>query len=453
MIDPILKTIFSEIEKLGGKAYFVGGFVRDFILGIDSKDTDIEVFNICYDRLQGLLSEFGKVDLVGKSFGVLKVNIDGKDYDFSLPRRDNKIGISHKDFSVTVDPFMTIEQAAARRDFTINSMSMDINYNIIDPYNGRNDLHYGMLKPTSKAFNEDVLRLIRGFQFSARFNMVATDELKTIALELSKEYHTLPKERIWEEWKKWAIKGKYYTSSLNYLLDTGLHTLYPEISNLIGLEQNPEWHPEGNVFIHTGYVLDAMGQLCDSNNVDDDTRLVLIFAALTHDFGKAVTTEVIDGKITSRNHERMGVPIAEKFLNSIGCPQYIIEKVLPLVREHMAANIVLSDKAIRNLSNRLDKANIYLLSILIMADQFGRPPRPRQASDKVIHLVYRASKLDVLYNKPPMIITGQDLIDNDFVPGPLMGKILKKLYQMQLDGSFSDKEGGLSRIKSFISQL
>lgn len=337
----MLQQIFKSIQNNNGSAYLVGGFVRDKFLDIESKDIDIEVFGLDYDKLSEILSSFGKVDSVGKSFRVLKLFCNGQDYDFNLPRRDSKNGIGHKGFSVVVDHTMTIEEAAARRDFTINSISIDVNGNIIDPYNGQFDIQNRILKPTSEAFKEDSLRVLRGLQFSARFNMNPSVDCCMDAIEMKADYVNLPKERVWEEWNKWASKGKHYSTSLKYLKSVGWTSLYPELNAIYGVEQDFQFHPEGTVDIHTGFVLDNMAEICDRENVTGEDRLVLIFAALCHDFGKATTTKLeFKAKynrevITSNRHAQEGVSISNNFLRSIGCPEKIIERVLPLVKEHM----------------------------------------------------------------------------------------------------------------------
>lgn len=455
----MLKKIIAEIENSGGKVYLVGGYVRDKIMGNTSKDIDIEVFKLSYEKLSDILSKFGKVDLVGKSFGVLKVNINGQDYDFNLPRRDSKNGVGHKDFTIEVDHNMTIEEAASRRDFTINAISIDSEGNIIDPFNGLNDIKNNVLRPVSKAFKQDVLRPLRGFQFSARFNMNPTVGCILDSVELMDGYKYLPKERIWEEWKKWASKGEYFRTSLRFLKNTYWKRLYPELNAIFGVEQDKVFHPEGTVDIHTGYVLEEMFKNCRHLNITGDDKLVLIFAALCHDFGKANTTEKRFSEkhnreiISAIGHEKAGGPLTESFLNSIGCPKNIIERVIPLVENHMVACQKLSDNAIRRLSNRLGKATIEELCLLIMSDHNGRPPIEKGISENLWYLIIRSTKLGLLNGKPESIVKGQDIVDFGFEPGPIVGKIYKKLYNMQLNGKFFNKEDGLSRIESFIGQL
>lgn len=463
----MLQQIFKSIQNNNGRAYLVGGYVRDFILSNGKsledesfKDIDIEVFGLSYDELIKILSEFGKVDLVGKSFGVIKLTTkSGIDYDFNLPRRDSKNGIGHKGFTVVVDHTMTIEEAAARRDFTINSISIDVNGNIIDPYNGKFDIENRVLKPTSEAFKEDSLRVLRGFQFSARFNMNPSVGCCMDSVEMKVDYNNLPKERVWTEWEKWASKGKHYSTSLRYLKNVYWSSLYPELHAIYDVKQDFQFHPEGTVDIHTGFVLDHMAEICERENIIGEDRLVLIFAALCHDFGKATTTKLeFKAKynrevITANGHEAAGGPLTRSFLESIGCPEKIIERVIPLVVNHMVTCQTLSDRAIRRLSVRLGKATIKELCFLIEADHCGRPPLAKKLSDNLIHLIYKATALGIIDGKPEAVVKGQDIVDFGYKPGPIVGKIQKKLYDMQINGKFAVKYDGLSRIKSFVHEF
>ena len=448
----VMFDILDEIKAHGGRPFFVGGYVRDFLLGLDPKDTDIEVFGLSYAQLSDILNKFGKVDLVGQSFGIIKVRRDdGRELDFSLPRTDSKNGIGHKGFDVNMNANLTPKEAAKRRDFTINSMTMDANGNIYDFFNGQDDLHFGVLNPTSEHFSEDPLRILRGFQFAARFNMVAGNDLLNLPSSFYDEFRELPSSRIWEEWHKWATKGEFYSTSLRYMHDVGLIKEYSHINLLDNLPQDPRWHPEGDVLIHTGLVLDYMGKICREQNITGDERCVLIFSALCHDFGKAITTKIDGDKITAYGHEQASEELALDFLNSIGCPKRIIEQVIPLVGNHMAANQELSDKAVRRLANRLAPANIHQLIWLINADQCGRIPLPQVRSANLNKLAESAARLSVSFGKPEPLIMGRDIIQY-IKPGPKVGEIQKKLYDLQLDGEFHSREVGLLILKEMCNE-
>ena len=237
-----LMKILRAISNNQGNGLLVGGCVRDDLMGLEPKDHDVEVYNLSVNNLIGILSEFGKVDAVGKSFGVLKLG----PYDFSLPRRDNKQGEGHTGFIVEVDPDMTVEEACARRDFTINSIAYDpISGEYIDPFNGRGDIKKQILAPTSIAFKEDPLRVLRGMQFAGRFGMHPSDNCIEMCQQVHHEYYTLSIERVWGEWSKWAEKSISPSDGLQFLNKVGWLDLYPALNDLIGCWQDSRWHPEG----------------------------------------------------------------------------------------------------------------------------------------------------------------------------------------------------------------
>ena len=448
----LMLNIISSIVEGGGNPLFVGGCVRDELLGIAPKDFDIEVYGLSYEELSTIVSKYGDVDFVGKSFGIVKLRSGELELDFSLPRKDSKNGVGHKGFDVESDPNMTPEEACGRRDFTINSMMKKPNGEIVDIFNGQKDLRLGFLRPTTVAFYEDPLRILRGFQFSARFKLIPSQELHAVNPIFFEEFSVLPISRIWGEWYKWATKGKYYSTSLEYLKLTGLLNEYFELSCIDGVQQDPEWHPEGDVYIHTGLVLDWAGKVCEENNITGDDRCVIIFAALCHDLGKATTTAVIDGRIRARGHEAAGVDPARSFLTSVGCPEKIIKRVLPLVANHMVCCQPLSDKAIRRLSDRVEPASIRELALLIESDQCGRSPKPQVKSQNLCDMVNRAVMLNVLDKKPEPIITGDDIVAYGIKQGVEVGKIHKIMYDLQLKGSFKYKDEGLKLLNTVVKQ-
>ena len=447
--------IINAIVQIGGTPFMVGGCVRDTFLGESPKDIDIEVYGVSYDALNGVLERFGKTDLIGVSFGIIKLKtFAGEEYDFSLPRLDSKNGIGHKGFTVEVNKDLSLKEASARRDFTINSMSINmVTGELVDYYDGKNNLRCGLLKPTSKAFSEDPLRILRGFQFSARFNMHPSGDLITMAEECIREFHQLPSSRIWVEWEKWIHKGTHYSKSLEYLYYI-LPSVYPNIAALDGIDQDPEWHPEGDVLTHTGFVLDYMGRYCRANAIEGDRRAILILAALCHDFGKLTHTKIEDGRIKSKGHEGASEPLSREFLAQIGCPHRFIEPIIGLVINHMAAYGRQSEKSVRKLAFRLSNYNTCIadLAILIEADKSGRPPLPQGQPESVAEMLQLSAKECCKLNKPAPLISGGAIMAEGY-EGPMIGKIQKRLYEMQLNGSFTTPQQGLSKIKSFIKQL
>jgi tRNA nucleotidyltransferase (CCA-adding enzyme) len=460
-VDQLRHYLEDKGTDINVRAHIVGGAVRDHVMGIECHDQDVEVYGLSYGELVEWLNQAAldipelhvrRIDTVGKIFGIVKVTTSMGTFDFSIPRRESKnAGVGHTAFDIEFDPDISENTAAARRDFTMNSMFMDSSGLIRDPYQGQDDIKHRILRATSRAYMEDPLRVLRGMQFASRFNL----EMSANTVELSRlmrdGYFSLSDERIWEEWKKWAL-GEKPSMGLKVLSDTQWVSLYPELSMLIHLPQDPTWHPEGDVFIHTCHVVDAMAMLAKLH--DEGERLTLMFAALLHDVGKAITTETVDGKIRSPGHAEVGTSLAEDFLSSIGAPRWLIEQVKPLVREHMVhVGTQQTPRVIRRLSLRLEPSNIKLLRLVVLADMMGRPPLP--AEDCLKSWVELAETLRVTDSKPQRILMGRHLLNLGLPSGPLMGRILNDAYEAQLDGEFSNQEEALlwfsSRRERYLS--
>src|SRR5579883_3671091 len=286
-LEPHLEKIVRELDAQGFRALIAGGAVRDALLGLQAKDFDIEVYGIAYDHLADFLRARGPVDLVGKSFGIVKF----EGHDFSVPRRDSKIGSHHRDFLTTFDPSITPREAASRRDFTINAIAYDpIRGEILDFFGGREDLKNRILRATSPAFREDPLRVLRGMQFTCRFDLAIDPATADLCQAIVDEYFTIARERVAEEFMKWALKSARPGRIAEYLARTGWVAHFPEIGALAGTPQDPEWHPEGDVSVHTMLVLDAAARIAERDRLEGDERAVLMFSALAHDFAKATTT-------------------------------------------------------------------------------------------------------------------------------------------------------------------
>jgi tRNA nucleotidyltransferase (CCA-adding enzyme) len=236
----MLETLLQKINE-AGHVYEAGGTVRDGILGIPSKDKDYEVYGLHPEQLKEILSNFGNADMIGQSFQVFKLKIDGYDCDFSLPRRDSKVAEGHTGFKVEYDPFMSKIQACSRRDFTCNAMLKDtVTGEIFDFFGGQEDLEKGILRATSeKHFGDDPLRVLRGFGFSGRFDMKVEPKTAQLCQQLRYEYKTLSIDRIREEFFKWSLRSIKPSKGLEFLKDVGWISLYPELSNMIGCLQNP----------------------------------------------------------------------------------------------------------------------------------------------------------------------------------------------------------------------
>jgi tRNA nucleotidyltransferase (CCA-adding enzyme) len=448
LIPDELAAILGETPELT-KSFLVGGCVRDCLLGIPNKDFDIEVFGVTYEQLAAGLSRWGRTDLVGRSFGVVKLTVPGGQiFDFSIPRRDSKVAPGHKGFAISFDATITPREAAARRDFTLNALMFDPRRKeVLDFFGGQEDLRRRVLRHTSAAFAEDPLRVLRGMQFAARFDLRAAPETVALCREIKGGFRELAVERVREEWFKWAVKSTVPSRGLRFLVETEWVEHFPEVHSLLGTPQDPEWHPEGDVFVHTGHCLDALVKLPGWQSADQETRIVLSLAVLAHDFAKPQTTreEVRDGRlrIVSPGHDEAGGPVAERFLERINAPNAIRARIVPLVTNHLAHLQTLTDRAVRRLARRLEPATIEELLVLITADQFGRPPRPQVVSEGVRALQARAAELKVQSSAPRPILLGRHLIELGMRPGPDFGVILEAAFEAQLEGRFFDEQQAL----------
>lgn len=447
MFDHV-KHVCDAIIGAGGKPYFVGGCVRDKVLGFEPKDIDIEVFCLEAEDLKDIVSQFGKVDEVGRSFGVLKLWLDdGVDVDISLPRKDSKSGNGHRGFDVKVNPMMGTFEASSRRDFTMNALMMDCDTGeMIDHHGGEIDINLGVIRHVdSDHFYEDPLRPLRAMQFSGRFVMKVHEQTADLCKVMfdGGDWRSLPVERVWSEWEKWAIKSPVPSYGLRALVDIGWISMFPEIESLVHLHQCPVWHPEGTVFNHTCHTVDKMEELLSEKGIAGDDKLVLMLAALCHDFGKVTTTAFEDGRIRSKGHAQAGEEPARSFLKRIGAPVSIVERVVPLVVEHMTCwDGKFSNRAVRRLANRLHPATIEELHLVVRADFMGRPPLDNDDPFEKLSVI--AERLSVLRSKPKPILLGRHLIDRGVKPGPEMGKILREAFEEQLDGAFDGLDGALS---------
>ncbi len=441
-----LATILLGAPELR-RSYLVGGCVRDWLLGTPSTDIDVEVFGLDYERLKSSLARFGRTDVVGRSFGIVKLALpNGSTYDFGLPRRDSKVAPGHRGFEVALDPDITPQDAAARRDFTINALMLDPwSGEVLDFFDGRRDLEGRVLRHTGPAFGDDPLRVLRGMQLVSRFDLRAAPETLALAREIVASHAKLAVERVREEWLKWAARSVVPSRGLAYLVDSGWIEHYPEIAALIGTPQEPEWHPEGDVFVHTGHCLDALVGLPAWQAADAESRAAYSLAVLAHDFAKPQTTHSAskDGRmrIVSPGHEEAGGPIAEAFLARIDVPAALRRRVVPLVTNHLAHLQTLSDRAVRRLASRLAPATIQDLIVVITADQFGRPPLPRAIAPSLRALEDKAVELDVRSRAPKPILLGRHLIEHGLEPGSEFGAILRDAFDAQLEGRFADLDG------------
>ena len=458
-IPPPLRAALAALQAAGGRPRLVGGCVRDWLLGLTPKDFDVEVYGLDYENMGRALARFGPTDVVGRSFGVLKVRLEGVEYDFSLPRRESKTGAGHRGFAVTPDPELTEAEAAARRDFTVNAIAYDpLADRLLDFHGGAEDLKKKILRHTGPAFVEDPLRVLRGFQLAARFGFALAPATIEVCRSIRDTYAELPVERVWGEWEKWATKSARPSLGLRVLQQTGWLKHFPEIAALAGLPQEPEWHPEGDVFVHTGHCLDALITLPTWRDGTPATRRLLSFAVLGHDFGKAGTTKQAErrGKLrwVSPEHEAAGGPLSDSFLARIGAPLDLVAHVRPLVINHLLHHdgaAEYRDTTVRRLARKIAPATLDELMAVMRSDHLGRPPLVSAETEKRLgFLRVAAQRLALEHDAPKPIILGRHLIALGRLPGPQFKPALDAAFESQLDGAFNDEAGGVEWMKNYL---
>jgi tRNA nucleotidyltransferase (CCA-adding enzyme) len=442
MLEPLVQQICQAIAESNGRALVVGGFVRDKLLGIESKDLDIEVYGLPIDVLHAVLAKFGHVMTVGKSFGVLRIK--GLDVDFSLPRLDNKISSGHRGFEIVCDPFLDFATAAKRRDLTVNSIGFDpLTQAFFDPHGGAEDLKNKVLRATCpQHFSEDPLRGIRVAQFAARLQMQPDPQLLELCSKL--DLSELSKERLYEEFRKLLLKGVAPSMGLQFLKDCTLLRFFPELQDLVGVPQDPKWHPEGDVWVHTLMVLDEAAKLrCDG--IDN---LALMFGALCHDFGKPAVTEFIDGRYRSLAHDEAGVAIAKNFLSRLSAPYDLVDKVVALVLHHLApAQFTKGDAkgaAYRRLARSLGNVGLTLEDLVRVAraDHLGRTTEEalQGLAPECDAFLQQAAKFLVEQHAPHDVVLGRHLLARGIEPGPEMGRLLQKCREVQDETGWTDPD-------------
>lgn len=447
-IPKILIDILVSLQELGARPILVGGCVRDYFLNKEIKDFDIEIFD--FDSLELLeisLKKFGNVKLVGKSFGVLTLKVEGYDFDFALPRIEKKVGNSHTDFEVITNSNLSFEEAAIRRDFTINAIGYDyFKDEFIDPFNGIDDLKNRTLKHIDeKTFVEDSLRVYRAVQFAARFEFNLDENTKELCkkIVLSDELSYLPKERIYEEFKKLFLKSNKPSIGFELLRELRLLKYFKELEALINCEQEPEYHPEGDVWIHTLMCLDELAKILEKEKIEDEyKKLYLFYAVLCHDFGKPFCTKEINGKITSYKHESLGIEPTISFLEKLTNEKKFIEIVCSLVKNHLIPfQLYLShssEKAVKRLSL---KVNIEDLCLVCLADCLGRDIEDKcKCYDAINWLNEKAKELEI-HNEPiKQLVLGRDLIALGYKPSKEFKEILEFAFDLQIDENLSKEE-------------
>lgn len=441
-----LRWIESAVRRAGGRTWLVGGCVRDLALGLQPRDLDLEVFGIPPGQFHGLLADEYSVQFVGHSFGVFKLG--GLPIDIALPTRRLTANATIPGLLQAADPGMDIDDALARRDFTINAMAWDPDtLELRDPFNGRDDLAQRRLRHVSDRFGEDPLRVLRGMQLAARYELTAAPETVALCRTLTQE--GIPSERLWDEWKKLLLRGTRPSIGLQWLTECGWIRFYPELAALQSCPQDPEWHPEGDVWIHTLHCLDVFARE-RTGQADDDLTVGL--GVLCHDFGKPATTKEEFGRITSRGHEPEGEAPTRKFLERLTNQTGLADDVVALVRCHLRPRQLYdakaSDSAVRRLAKQVGR--IDRLVRVARADHLGRPPKPDDGFPAGAWLLDKAKALRVESQAPLPIVMGRHLLALGIQPGPDMGTLLDECYEAQLDGLFTTLDDGLTYLRNLL---
>ena len=447
-LPEILEDILKDLQEIGATPIIVGGSVRDFFLNIPVKDYDIEIFGIdSLETIQKSLEKFASVKLVGKSFGVLTLRVNEYDFDFALPRIEKKIGNTHQDFEIITNANLSFKEAAIRRDFTINAIGYDFcTKDFLDPFDGINDLKNRVLKHIDdKTFIEDSLRVYRAVQFSARFDFSLDERTFELCKKIvqNNELHFLPKERIYEEFKKLFLKSSKPSIGFELLKDLGVLKYFPELKALISCVQDPIYHPEGDVWIHTMMCLDELSRILKEENIVDEYRkLYLFYAILCHDFGKPFCTKEINGKITSHKHESLGIEPTISFLSKLTNEKKFIEIVSSLVKNHLIPfQLYLAESSLKAIKRLSLKVNIEDLCLVCLADCLGRTiPDKEKCPKATFWVLNKAKELDI-HNEPiKAIVQGRDLIELGFKPSDKFKEILEFAFDLQIDENMKKDE-------------
>lgn len=431
----LARKIAVAVAEEGGAVYYVGGCVRDKLRHEEVKDVDIEVHGVYPDRLESILDSLGSRLTIGESFGIY--NLKGYSLDIAMPRKETNRGSGHRDFDVCVDPFIGTYSAALRRDFTVNAIMEDVlTGRLTDHFDGVGDIKRGVIRHVNDAtFCEDPLRVLRAAQFAARFGYIIADE--TLELCSGMDLSHLSRERVMGEVVKALLKADKPSVFFESLRRMGqLSFWFPELEAVIGVPQSPKHHAEGDVWTHTMMVVDAAAAF--RGRVSDPAAFML--AAVVHDLGKAVCTEVTDGEIHSYDHETLGLPLAESFLKRLTAEKSLAEYALNLTELHMRPNMLAAQSSSVKATNRMFDLSVdpEALICLAVADGLGKISTDGPVSNEAFLLDRLATYRE--YMSRPYVM-GRDLIEAGVSPSERFSEYLAYAHKLRLAGV--DKESAL----------
>ena len=431
-LPELVHTLAMAVAAAGGRAYFVGGYVRDRLLGRENKDMDVEVHGLTPEKLETILDTLGERTVMGASFGIY--GLKHWDIDIAMPRKETATGRGHRDFQTEVDPFLGCEKAARRRDFTINAMMEDVlSGEVLDFFGGREDLANGVLCHVSpEHFGEDPLRVLRAARFAARFDFTVAAE--TVALCREMDLSALPRERVMGETEKALMKAERPSVFFTTLREMGqLSQWFPELEALIGVPQPPRFHPEGDVWSHTMRVLDHAAQLRDQA----EYPVGFMLSALCHDYGKAVTTDPVS--FHAYEHEKQGVPLAKSFLVRLSGEKSLTEYVCDQTRQHMRPNKMAEQSSRAKSWNRLFDECVCPADLLLLAkaDYLGCGGTTREQYAPIEAVEREAlEEYRELLKKP--YVMGRDLLEAGITPGEGYRELLDYAHKLRLAGIEKD---------------
>ena len=408
-----LLSIAGDIRSAGGRAFLVGGWVRDALLGKDCRDYDIEVYDLTQDELVPILKKYGRTNLVGKAFGVIHLAMKGLSLDFSFPRTESKVGYGHRGFVVHTDEKLSFKEAALRRDFTINAMGMELpELTLCDPYGGIDDLKKGLLRHVGPAFVEDSLRILRGVQFASRFALTLSPE--TVELCRTLTLADLSVERLFEEFKKWLLKPGKPSLGLRAFLDIRLDEFFPEVFPL-----RESWEDLGEMLDNMENARRAL--VAEGNALSESQSMEFAFASFL--CGNPETSLKFLERITNESHLLKNVPLL------LGA-----YSALPL-------GIVSDVPSLRRLAVKLDGLKLLCLLVKATPRKFYAAAGDAEFPEK---LWQAAADFDLLDIAPQPYLTGKMLMELGVKPGKQMGEIIKQSFELQLDGKIKNVDDAVA---------
>lgn len=439
------KRLAKLVCEKGGKAYYVGGCVRDKLMGTECKDIDIEVHGILKSDLEQIIDTLGHRMEFGVSFGIY--GIKGCGIDIALPRTERAKGSGHRDFDVTPDPFIGTKKAAMRRDFTINALMEDIlTGEIIDHFGGIDDIKNKILRHVNEnTFPEDPLRVLRAAQFAARFEFEISKE--TIQLCKSIDISTLSRERVELELIKALLKAKRPSLFFNAMRKMDqLSVWFPEAEKLIGIPQHKIYHMEGDVWDHTMMVLDEAAKY--RSRVSYPYGFMM--TALVHDFGKIICTEEKNGIYHAYGHETKGIDIVREFLRRITCEKKLVRYVLNMTELHMKPNVLAGSYSSLKATNKMFDSSVCPEDLIYFAkaDNDGRITEEKSEFNERF-LTERLDAYKSIMAEP--YVAGKDLIDAGLVPDKNFSEILNYAHKLRLAGI--KKESALKQTLSYAGKI